>query len=397
MWEFATLPSEGEFEEWVVKTVFAGKEAALDRVLKGFKYLNIDAFRKRFLLTFDTREQAEELLTTMETHGPRGVLWPGLDTEVRVRASSMDETIMEIVVLDVAPETDEELVRQALEKYGKVKRCERMRLQGGRFSKVKVNKVKVEMVRNQEVLPNVIHAFGTAASAEDFLTWKMQYRGCPRYCYGCGATSHEARQCREQGFTREELERVRSVVGEEEQTDDEALEDQEVPKLSYAAVVKDRTFLAKQRQERMANEAKKAAEAIEQDKGLQEQEHLARAEETLLQQREAVKLAQAKVLRETKEGEQQQQQQGSQKKLAVEESGQETENRGDVLKRPAPAPTSPSPKEKAARVGSESGESGPAAALDQGSKGIDTILHNGSSRSSNTGVIFGDRSFDDAD
>jgi hypothetical protein len=37
---------------------------------------------------------------------------------------------MDIIVLDVDPESDEDLVRQAMEKYGEVKRCERMRMSG---------------------------------------------------------------------------------------------------------------------------------------------------------------------------------------------------------------------------------------------------------------------------
>ena len=107
----------------------------------------------------------------------------------------MDEVVLEIVVMDVAPETNVDLVRKTLERFGRVRRCERMRLSEGRFGKVLVNKVKVELIRNVEELPNIIHALGTGHSADDFLTWKLQYRGCPRYCYGCGAASHEARQC----------------------------------------------------------------------------------------------------------------------------------------------------------------------------------------------------------
>ena len=177
MWEFATLPDEAEFEQWLVETVFQGREVSLETILEGFKHLNIDGFKKRFLLTFDTKEQSDELLSVMETHGPRGAMWPGLGSEVRVRASSMDEVVLEVVVHNVVRETDEGLVKRALEKYGKVKRCERMTMPGVRFNRTTLNKVKVELVRNQEVLPNVIHAFGTSLSAEDYVTWKLQYRG----------------------------------------------------------------------------------------------------------------------------------------------------------------------------------------------------------------------------
>ena len=368
LWEFASLPNESEFEGWLVDSVFGDQKAALERVVEGFKFLNIDEFKKRFLLTFETKEQAEELLSVFDSHGYRGVLWPGLGREVRVRATSMEEITMEILVMNVAAETDVDLVRRTLEKFGKVKRCERLRMTGGMLNRVQTNKVKVEIVRNSVTLPNIIHAFGTSVSADDFLTWKLQYRGSPRYCYGCGATSHEARHCRERGITREGLEKVKSVVGEEEQAGDEVLEDQEVPKLSYAAVVKDHTFLEKQRQERLDLESKKAAEEEEQTKKIEEEAHLARAEEILLQKRVA----------ET-EGEQQQQQEGEQELSVVKEvevasqkrddgkdAAKDTENFAEVkkdgslvttTKRPAPAPSSPSPKEKAQRVGSKGGYS----------------------------------------
>jgi hypothetical protein len=123
---------------------------------------------------------------------------------------------------------------------------------------VQINKVKLELVRNKEKLPNIIHAFGTDHSTEDFLTWKLQYAGSPRYCYGCGQTDHEVRRC-PKGRTRKDLESVTSVVGEEreESVGDVPLQD------SYAAVVKHRAFMDKQSRERVAEENKVRQEAAE--------------------------------------------------------------------------------------------------------------------------------------
>ena len=166
----------------------------------------------------------------------------------------MTRRSMEIIVLDVDPESDEDLARQAMDKYGDVRRCARMRM-SGIFHKVVVNKVKVEIVRNEVKLPNIIHAFGTTTSADDFTTWKMEYRGCPRYCYGCGATSHEARQCGERGITRGRLEKMASVVGEEQGGTGAPL--------SYAAVLKDPTFLARQKWEREEKSAREETERRE--------------------------------------------------------------------------------------------------------------------------------------
>ena len=46
------------------------------------------------------------------------------------------------------------------------------------YSMVIVKKMKIELVRNNEKLPNIIHAFGTPESVADFTSWKLQYRGC---------------------------------------------------------------------------------------------------------------------------------------------------------------------------------------------------------------------------
>ena len=64
-----------------------------------------------------------------------------------------------------------------------------------------------------------------------------------------GATSHEARQCTERRVAREKLEKVASLVGEAQ--------------LSHAAVLKDPTFLARQRREK-EEEARRVAEREEQ-------------------------------------------------------------------------------------------------------------------------------------
>ena len=69
MEEFGSLPSEEEFVEWLNTTVCRNKEVALVRALEAFKSLNIDVFRKIYLLTFETKDKAKELLEVIETHG----------------------------------------------------------------------------------------------------------------------------------------------------------------------------------------------------------------------------------------------------------------------------------------------------------------------------------------
>ena len=46
------------------------------------------------------------------------------------RAEAMIKRSMEITVMDQDPECKKELVKQAMELYGEVKRCERMTLAG---------------------------------------------------------------------------------------------------------------------------------------------------------------------------------------------------------------------------------------------------------------------------
>ena len=167
---FEVLPTEEEYVQWLDDEVFKDEPGVMSLVLEGFRYLSIDNYGKKMLMTLTTETQLQAFLSVMNKEGePEGRLWPGLEHKVRVRAEAMSKRSMEITLMDVDPESDKELVRQAMEKYGEVRRCERMILPG-RWSKVKVNKVKVEIVRNGVKLPNIIHAFGTVASADDFTT-----------------------------------------------------------------------------------------------------------------------------------------------------------------------------------------------------------------------------------
>ena len=115
------LPTEAEFVQWLEEQVFKKELEVRGTVLEGFKYLSIDTFRKRFLMTFGTEQELGALLSVMNC--PVGVLWPGLELDVRVRAEAMTK-----ISMDVAPETDIELVGQAMGQYGEVKKCERMTL-----------------------------------------------------------------------------------------------------------------------------------------------------------------------------------------------------------------------------------------------------------------------------
>ena len=68
---FESLPSEEEFIEWLDELAFKGEEVTRVMVLAGFKALSIDAFKKRFLLLFET--QNTSLLSSMlwKLMGPR--------------------------------------------------------------------------------------------------------------------------------------------------------------------------------------------------------------------------------------------------------------------------------------------------------------------------------------
>ena len=285
---FDALPSEAEFVQWLDETLFSKEPGTRAIAFNGFKYLNVDTFKKRFLISFNQKEEARAMLRAFESHGEDGALWPGLEHDVRVRAQSMEELSIEITVLDVAPETSLTLVEEVMGKFGEVKRCVRMRLPEP-YNHVQVNKVKVEMVRNKETMPNIIHALGTAYSCEDFLTWKLSYRGCPRYCFGCGDTTHEVRHCPKRGLTKAELGKMMSVVGEVREGGEEG--EREVPKLTYAAVLKDPSFMVKQQQEK-ASETLKAQKLKEDQDKKKEEQHL--REEVNKKKRDEKKLAEQK-------------------------------------------------------------------------------------------------------
>ena len=110
--------------------------------------------------------------------------------EVKTRRS------LEITVMDVKLHTDTELVKRVMEKYGEVRRCEWVTMHRGpwtNYDPVKVNQVKVELVRNKEKLPNIIQAPEGASWLGD--TWKLKYPGC----FGCGGQCPSIRRCRTVG------------------------------------------------------------------------------------------------------------------------------------------------------------------------------------------------------
>ena len=111
--------------DWLDDAVFGADRDTYGRIVLGLKYLRIDNFRKRFLLTFESEVLVKDFLEVFEAHGPEGVLWPGLGQIVRVRAEAMGNVTLEILLLDVDPETSLQMVQDVMEKYGKVKRCAR--------------------------------------------------------------------------------------------------------------------------------------------------------------------------------------------------------------------------------------------------------------------------------
>ena len=162
------MGGEQEIVDWLEEEVWKDKEGARTQVMEGFSFRSIEQWAKRLILTVSAEEQVNTFLEVMRKEGERGRLWPGLEGEVRVKAEAMANRSIVITVMDVAPETEQELVRRAMEKFGTMKRCERMTLPAP-YNRVEINEMKVELVRNGEKLPNIIRAFGTANSADKFL------------------------------------------------------------------------------------------------------------------------------------------------------------------------------------------------------------------------------------
>ena len=162
------MGGEQEIVDWLEEEVWKDKEGARTQVMEGFSFRSIEQWAKRLILTVSAEEQVNTFLEVMRKEGERGKLWPGLEGEVRVKAEAMANRSIVITVMDVAPETEQELVRRAMEKFGTMKRCERMTLPAP-YNRVEINEMKVELVRNGEKLPNIIRAFGTANSADKFL------------------------------------------------------------------------------------------------------------------------------------------------------------------------------------------------------------------------------------
>ena len=118
MEDFQALPTEEEFVQWMEHKVFKDDEDVLTQVLEGFKVLRTEPRTKRMLMTMSSDAQLQAFLGVMKKEGEQGRLWPGLEHEVRVRAEAMTKRSIDITVLDVDPESDKDLVMQAMGKYG---------------------------------------------------------------------------------------------------------------------------------------------------------------------------------------------------------------------------------------------------------------------------------------
>ena len=103
--------------------VWKDKEGARTQVMEGFSFRSIEQWAKRLILTVSAEEQVNTFLEVLRKEGERGRLWPGLEGEVRVKAEAMANRSIVITVIDVALETEQELVRRAMEKFGTMKRC----------------------------------------------------------------------------------------------------------------------------------------------------------------------------------------------------------------------------------------------------------------------------------
>ena len=100
---FQTLPSEQELVDWLDEEVWKDKEDARTQVMEGFRFLSIEQWAKRMILTVSAEEQVNTFLEVMRKVGERERLWPGLEGEVRVRAEAMTKRSLVITVMDVAP------------------------------------------------------------------------------------------------------------------------------------------------------------------------------------------------------------------------------------------------------------------------------------------------------
>ena len=78
---FQTLPSEQELVDWLDEEVWKDEEEARIQVMEGFRFLSIEHWAKRMILTVCTEEQVNSFLEVMGKDGERGRLWPGLEGE----------------------------------------------------------------------------------------------------------------------------------------------------------------------------------------------------------------------------------------------------------------------------------------------------------------------------
>ena len=73
---FQTLPSEQELVDWLDEEVWKDEEDARTQVMEGFRFLSIEHWAKRMILTVSAEEQVNAFLEVMGKMGSGGGCGP---------------------------------------------------------------------------------------------------------------------------------------------------------------------------------------------------------------------------------------------------------------------------------------------------------------------------------
>ena len=72
--DFQTLPSKQELIDWLEEEVWKDEEDARTQVMERFRFLSIEHWAKRMILTVSAEEQVNSFLEVMRKDGEQGRL-----------------------------------------------------------------------------------------------------------------------------------------------------------------------------------------------------------------------------------------------------------------------------------------------------------------------------------
>ena len=157
---------------------------------------------------------------------------------------SMQKPVLDITLSGIGWWTSDDTVKEVLAGWGELKEMKRVTLSKYPSNpNITSSKWQVKLVKRGGItIPPVVFHAGSERHWEEREMWKVYYRGVPKVCYRCLKEGHLGRDCEDNPVNMETL--VTKLEFEAAPIDNK--EEEEVAPKTFALVVKDKSFTARE-------------------------------------------------------------------------------------------------------------------------------------------------------